>query len=263
MTEGADRRATFDEDAAGYDLGRPGYPAELYDELVARCGLGPETRVLEIGCGTGQATRELLDRGAVVTAVELGPSLAALAREKLAGRAVEVRTGAFENQPLEPASFDLAASATAFHWVDAAVALPRIADALVAGGWLALWWTIFGDPDRPDPFRAAAQPAFDRWQPRIDSQAGVDRTLSDLERIVDATETSGRFGPIERRQYAWEGQHDPGQLRQLFSTHSTMRAMPEDDRAALLDALEGLARDRFGGQVVRPYLTVLFLARRS
>ncbi len=263
MTERADRRATFDQDAAGYDLGRPGYPAELYDELVARCGLGPGARVLEIGCGTGQATRELLDRGAVVTAVEVGPRLAALAREKLAGRAVEVRTGAFEDHHLEPASFDLVASATAFHWVDAAVALPRIADALVDGGWLALWWTVFGDPDRPDPFQAAAQPAFDRWQHPADAAAGVADAHSHIERTVEAVDRSSRFGPVNRHVYAWDGHHDPVQLRRLFSTYSPVRAVPEPDRTALLDALTAIARDEFGGMVTRPYRSLLFTARRA
>ena len=188
MSDGVDRRDSFDQDAEAYDLGRPGYPPELYDHLVTACGLGPGTRVLEIGCGTGQATRDLLDRGAVVTAVELGEHLAARARHNLAGRPFEVRTGAFEDQRIEPASFDLAASATAFHWVDAAVAVPRIADALVEGAWLALWWTVFGDPDRPDPFQAAAQPAFDRWQHPADAAAGVGDALAHIEATVEAVE---------------------------------------------------------------------------
>ncbi|CAM5396715.1 hypothetical protein SMICM304S_10061 [Streptomyces microflavus] len=69
MTRGADarrdyspeesRRALlariFDEDAELYDRARPGYPPGLYDDLAELAGAGPGSRVLEVGCGTGQA----------------------------------------------------------------------------------------------------------------------------------------------------------------------------------------------------------------
>jgi len=90
-----DLRATFDEVAELYDRARPGYPPELFDDLVALAGLGPASRVLEIGCGTGQATIPLVERGLDMTCLELGQSLAAVARQRLAGRA-DVVVGDFD-----------------------------------------------------------------------------------------------------------------------------------------------------------------------
>jgi ubiquinone/menaquinone biosynthesis C-methylase UbiE len=46
----------FDEDAELYDRARPGYPTELYDDLAELAGVRTGSRVLEVGCGTGQAT---------------------------------------------------------------------------------------------------------------------------------------------------------------------------------------------------------------
>src|SRR3712207_9472293 len=77
-------RAIFDEDAERYDRARPGYPPALFDDLAALAGIGPGCRVLEIGCGTGQATVPLAERGCEVVAVELGPQMAAVARRNLA-----------------------------------------------------------------------------------------------------------------------------------------------------------------------------------
>jgi protein-L-isoaspartate O-methyltransferase len=74
------RRSTFDEAAELYDRARPGYPAALFDDLVELAGIGPGSRVLEIGPGTGQATVPLAERGCRIVAVELGPQLAAVAR---------------------------------------------------------------------------------------------------------------------------------------------------------------------------------------
>jgi len=63
------RRLRFDRDPLGYQRARPPYPAEVFEILVREFGLGPGCRVLEIGAGTGQATGELLARGADVVAV--------------------------------------------------------------------------------------------------------------------------------------------------------------------------------------------------
>ena len=76
---------TFDRVGDGYDA-RSGYPTAVFDTLSRRCGLGPGARVLEIGPGTGQATVPMLDRGAAVTAIEAGASLARRRGERTVGR---------------------------------------------------------------------------------------------------------------------------------------------------------------------------------
>src|SRR5689334_17429661 len=90
-------RTTFGEDADLYDRVRPTYPPALYDELAALLDV-PRPRVLEIGCGTGQATRPMLERGWSVQAVELSPELSRVARAKLPE--LEVITADFDTWPL-------------------------------------------------------------------------------------------------------------------------------------------------------------------
>ena len=93
-------RTTFSEAAELYDRMRPSYPRAVFEELAEFGRLGPGSRVLEIGCGTGQATLPLAQRGYRVTAVELGAELAAIARRKLASfPGVEVVVSAFEDWP--------------------------------------------------------------------------------------------------------------------------------------------------------------------
>ncbi|HZM83928.1 MAG TPA: rRNA adenine N-6-methyltransferase family protein [Candidatus Limnocylindrales bacterium] len=73
---------SFDRDAAGYYQGRPPYPQRVYDLLADNYGLAPGCQVLEVGPGSGTATDALLARGAHVTAVEPGGSLAELLRDR-------------------------------------------------------------------------------------------------------------------------------------------------------------------------------------
>src|SRR3954466_4385062 len=97
---GSDHRAlgrVFDEVPELYDRVRPGYPDELFTDLASSTGMGAGTSVLEVGCGTGQATRSLAQLGCSVTAVEPGAGLAALARQRLAAFGdVTVETSTFE-----------------------------------------------------------------------------------------------------------------------------------------------------------------------
>src|SRR5437868_10523952 len=85
-------RDGFDEVAELYDRVRPGYPDDLLDELAAALPRSPV--VVEVGPGTGQATKGLVARGASVTAVELGAHLAAVLARNLP--TVDIVIGPFE-----------------------------------------------------------------------------------------------------------------------------------------------------------------------
>ena len=80
----AEQRFTFDEIGDLYDRYRPGYPEDLFEDLLALSGISAGDRILEIGCGTGQATEPLARRGYAMSCLEPGPRLAAIARKNLA-----------------------------------------------------------------------------------------------------------------------------------------------------------------------------------
>jgi protein-L-isoaspartate O-methyltransferase len=116
----ASQRDAFDESAAIYQTARPAYPAELFDDLIAATGLQPPANLLEIGAGPGTATVDVAQRGFKITAVELGPDLAAQARRNLSGfPLVSVITSSFEAwEPPAEADYDLVYSANVWRWLD-------------------------------------------------------------------------------------------------------------------------------------------------
>src|SRR6185503_14256710 len=98
-----DHRRLFGGDPGGYDRARPEYPARVYEILTSRCGLKPGTATLEIGPGTGLATRRLLALGAdPLIAVEPDERLAAFLTERLRneGHSIEMHNQAFEDVEL-------------------------------------------------------------------------------------------------------------------------------------------------------------------
>lgn len=253
------RGLLFDTAAQQYLAGRPGYPDVVYATLVDRCGLSPQTRVLEIGAGAGQATLPLLALGARVTAVEPGAGLAAQLTTRTAGQNLDVIVSRFETVELPAQGFDLIVSATAFHWVDPAVGYPKCAQLLRPGGWLALWWTIWGDQNRSDPLHERLQPLLARKAPQLldEGAAPHQYALDVAERSAEIART-GAFGPVEQDVIRWTGRHDPQQARALFATFSPWLALPEGLKTELLNDVETIVRDDLDGIVERPYLTIMY-----
>jgi SAM-dependent methyltransferase len=129
----------FDQVADEYDRHRLTYPDALVDHVCEVAALGAGDRVLEIGCGTGQLTRDLLARGLRVSAIEPGGRLIALARQNVGDIAdVEFVHARFEDAPLPREHFRAVFSASAIHWIDPDLGWKKAAEALAPGGTLAL-----------------------------------------------------------------------------------------------------------------------------
>jgi len=250
-----DRRLSFDGAAAEYEIGRPGYPPALFEMLAERCSLSPGAHVLEIGSGPGQATEGLIEAGAIVTAVEPGERFARRLAERFE---LAVLNAFFEDVELEPESFDLAMSATAFHWVDHEIGLPKILDALRPGGWLALTWARFYDPEHPVAFTAASQPIMHRHVPEYRG------ALTPVEDESPWTERLGGAGftEVESHRHPWTRTETTEQVIARFLTHSGPLSLDETGKQALVADLRQLCDDRFDGTVPQAYVTVTHLGRK-
>ncbi|MFK4593726.1 SAM-dependent methyltransferase [Streptomyces pristinaespiralis] len=255
----------FDEDAELYDRARPGYPAELYDDLAELAGIRAGSRVLEVGCGTGQATVPLAGRGCRITAVEAGSRMAAVARRNLAGAgaaAVEVVTADFESWPLPQEPFDAVVSATAFHWIDPAVRVAKAAGALRPGGALAVVRSqhVRGGTEE---FFVEVQRCYERFDP--DTPPGLrPPPAADVDGSDHSQEVarSGRFGPTVFRRYEQDLTYTTTEYLDLLRTYSGHRALPEAARNGLLGCVAGLIDGAYGGRVTKRHLIELGVSHR-
>ncbi|SDJ78539.1 class I SAM-dependent methyltransferase [Paenibacillus naphthalenovorans] len=256
-----DNRTTFNEVAELYDRARNRYPDRLFDELVRLAGLPAEARIVEIGCGTGIATLPLAERGYSIVGVELGPRMAEVARRKLARFArVEIRTAAYEDwlPPEEP--FDLALSATAFHWIDPQVKFSKTARVLKDGGYLAVvkyHHAAGGD----ESFFERVQSCYERYMPGT----GNFRLPQPEELLSDTApfEASGLFErPVVR---TWETieTYTRQTYCELLSTYSNHIALDAASRTQLLDGIGGIIDREYGGQVRKRYIHELIIARKA
>lgn len=241
----------FEAHAAVYDRARPPYPQVLWDRLGELGVLSAGTRVVELGAGSGQATGPMRSVGATVTAVEPGATLAALLKERWPEVTVHVDTA--EGVALPEAAFDLAVVATAVHWLNLPVVLPKLHRTLVPGGHLAVWRTVFGNTAAPvTAFRERVSQIVAR-RTKVPGRPGPGEldTASGARQLT----ASGHFVTTHVEEFAWTVELTTAQVRDLFTTFSDWTA---EDVEEVARAAEGL-----GGRVLEHYLTPLIVTRRT
>ncbi len=250
-------RETFEQVPELYDRARPSYPAELFDDLVTLGGLPEGGRILELGPGTGKATLPLAERGFRVVGVELGRSLAAVARRNLARFPnVEIVNVPFE-QWVTDERFDAVVSFTAFHWIDPEAKYDKPARLLREDGALAVVDTKHVLPEDGDRFWTEVQSDYDAVVPSPDN-----RPPPHPDEIPDLTEeiaASGRFENVAVRRYLWDAPYTADEYVAVLDTYSGHRSMPEGARRELYQRIHA----RIGTSIVRKtYLFTLNVARR-
>jgi SAM-dependent methyltransferase len=252
-------RWIFDPCADEYTAVRRGYVPELIDDVVSYAALGPDDRVLEVGCGPGTATVQLAPRVPRMTCLEPGPQLAALAREAVRDLPhVEV-----VNEPLETwdgpeGAYALIAGARSFHWIAPDLRFARSARLLRPRGALALWW--HWPRHEEGGFIDDVQEAYDRWWPRDEDPSPPPRVDQRVARWVGTLEAAPELGPVEVRRYPWQRTFDAETYVRLMNTWSDHRALPHDLREGMEAHVTEII-ERSGGAVVVRYETALFLTR--
>jgi SAM-dependent methyltransferase len=254
-------REAFESAADIYESARPSYPERLFDELVELAELRPGARLLEIGCGTGKATRPLLERGFSVVCVELGMQLAEAARRNLVGHPVEIEVEPFESWKGEPESFDLVYAATAWHWVDSAVRYRKAHELLRPSGYLAFWGARHAFPADADPFFTEIQEVYDAigesyegtWPPPPPEKVPDE---------VAEIEGTGLFEQIDVRRYVWETKYTADEYITLLDTFSGHITMDVEKRKCLYREIRARIARREEPVVRRHWLAILHLARR-
>lgn len=251
------RALTFNTNARGYDRYRPTYPAALYTAILAYTPLHAGTRVLEIGIGTGQATTPFLEHGCNVTAIDPGDELALFVSNKYAEYAnfSAIQTS-FEDF-IADESYDLIYSATAFHWVDPNIGLPKAQSMLQPGGVIALFWN---HPEPQDPVHAAMQPAYERYRPHDAIREPKTFTMDDAAPRADLLREAG-FHDVCTHLMTSTRLLSTHEYVGLLNTYSDHLSMNPEDRVALEHCVASVI-DEQGGSIAIKDVVELHLGRK-
>jgi SAM-dependent methyltransferase len=235
-----ERARSFGAVAAAYESFRLGYPDELVDEVLAYA-TRPIGAALEIGAGTGKATRAFAARGIAVTATDPdGEMLAELRRHVPAS--VTVLQGAFEDLPLEP-SFDLVFAAASFHWTNPAGRWPRVAAMLNGQGVFASFGgqVHLADAALADAVRAVRSPYLGDDDVPAPDGTGIDSPMQwpGTELSESSLFTDVRQSVVERRLALTSAEYVAH-----LGTISAYLMLPQRTREEVLDRIFEVLPDR-------------------
>ena len=221
-------RLSFGNVAETYHRVRPPYSQRLLDHAQAQLELDAGSRVLDLAAGTGRLTSELVRRFGDVIAVEPNDAMRSLISDG------DMRAGSAESIPLQDASVDAVFVGEAFHWFDAAAAIGEIARVLRPRGGLAIvgvhWW------ETEPPLSDAALELLSKPYLRFSSQRGP--------RWDDFFDTSP-FEPLQYERLEDAVVLDPDALLALYSTTSSLAALPHEERNALFARVRPLLSGRY------------------
>ena len=217
-------KTTFNTAPALYEDVRPGYPAELIRDVIDFSGLEDNNRVLEIGCGTGKATRPFAERRYELVCLDIGADLIAVARESL----TEFPNVSFVEQAFEEwesnGKFDLIISATAFHWVDPKIRYLKASEVLKSNGFLAVFSNQHVRKD--EGFFVESQSLYDKYYvPLITNRPTHATDFPGVEAFQD---------PI-KRVYPWTQTYSSEQYIKLLGTYSGHIALSEENKHLLFE----------------------------
>jgi len=246
----------FADAADAYELGRPGYPPEAIEVLCDELRLAPGARVADVGAGTGKLTRALLAAGLDVVAVEPADGMRARLREELG--VVEARAGTAEALPLPDGSVDAVAVGEAFHWFDAARAVPELARVIRPGGGLGvLAHAAAGDSALEGRAWAVELNQVLRAVRPTDHPAFVQEgSLSDPIEAHDA------FGPVMRTDVTHIHRADRAAMVASVASMSFVGVMADDERRKLLEQIDRLLAAHDLETFETPLRTTVWTARR-
>jgi SAM-dependent methyltransferase len=228
---------------------------------VSLARLNDGASLLEVGCGTGQATVGFAMRGFRVVALDRSPAMVQMAHDSLHRYPdVDVRCQDFELL-VPAASYDGLVFASSYHWLDPLTRVARCASHLKPQGSL-----IILRHTHPLPYTGffeRVQQVYEQFVPEWPPPSSTTTAEEQILSIVTELEGSVFFQAVERRSLAWSRSYSTSEYQRLLASYSDHAALPPDRHFALLGAVGALIDSEFGGRVTRPYCTELLCARRT
>lgn len=249
---------TFENAAADYEQSRPEYPRALYEDIFRYKSIDKSSEVLEIGVGTGKATRPFLETGCRLTGLEPGENLAALAQKRLKTYpGFELRNERLQDFTGPEGSCDLIYAATAFHWVPAEYGYPRVRTLLKSGGAFARF-AYHAGPDKSRP--VLAEEIEKVYRAVMGGGKQPEYGEHEAQKLADTAAAYG-FEDTAYHLYRFTKDFTADQYMALLHTYSDHMALAEADRIRLFDGIYNAIR-RHGGRVTVFYIADLQLARK-
>ena len=216
------------------------------EDILALSSFPQKGKILEVGCGSGQATLPFARRGCTLVCLDIGPDLIKLAAQKCQDfPGVSFNCTSFEDWQPGEEKFDLLLSATAFHWIPPEIGYPKAASLLRNTGYLALCWNY---PPRPfTGFFQDVQEIYRQILPDWTDPNSAPALDEDIRKTENEITQTGLFEPVVVKRYPWSRDYSTAEYLTLLNTHSDHYNLEEPIKKRLFREIGALIDSQYGG----------------
>lgn len=255
---------TFDTVTSTYDKMRPGYVEDLYKKIFEYIPIDDQSKVIEVGIGSGQATEPILKTGCELTAVEYGEKFSKLCIDKFGEYSnFAIVTKKFEDTEFENDSYDLVYSATAFHWIPEEIGYSKVFSLLRNGGVFARFANHpFKDKDNI-PLADEIDRIYEQYYYKVYSEKHEPPKAFSEEKAKELANIALKYGFKDIRHYMFYRTRtfSAKEYVELLGTYSDHIAIDEEIRLEFFLKIEQ-AINNYGGTYTLYDTIDLELARK-
>lgn len=249
----------FNQAAEYYDKYRPGYPEEIIDSLISVTGITEGSDLLEIGCGSGKATEHLTGNSFNILGIDPGEDLVRIGNERFKNESVHFAKGRFEEYDFEQKKFDVVYAAQSFHWVPQPIGYQKCADALKDNGYIALFWNMYLlDDSNADKELLEISKRYGGIADFVSEYECENRIASIVSQIVG----SKLFEKPTVIRKLWKKDYTVDEFYGFALTGNRFMQNSDEDKKKAYNDIVALA-EKNGGIIQRPYLCVLYIAKKK
>jgi SAM-dependent methyltransferase len=256
------RKNWYSNVAETYNKLRPGYPPEIINGAVEIAKLPKNAKILELGCGPGNATLGFAKLGFSMTCLE--PSLEAsnLARQNCTVYPqIEIQQTTFEEWKLETGKFDAVLAATSFHWINPEFGNLKISQALQNNGALILLWNMTPQPEYE--IYQSFQEIYQKYAPFLDRYEDIQTQTEIVQSLGQKAIDSGKFKNLVSENVICKVNYDVDDFLLLLSTYTPYLKLEVETRNCLFTELRKKIETNYKGNIQITYISAFQVARKS
>jgi cyclopropane fatty-acyl-phospholipid synthase-like methyltransferase len=257
-----ENKHVFNDIISDYAIARPGYPTELFGDIIEYSKINNDAKILEIGSGPGQATEYFVKSRYSITGLELGEKQVEYLLEKYDEyQNFNALCTSFENYNCEQETYDLIISATAFHWVKPEIGYPKAYKLLKINGVMAVFWHLASIIEPKTEMMIQIRNIYRKYAPELDDYISLDEG-EDLHNLrISQIQTNNLFNNPVSKIYRWDDEYTTERYLRLMNSYSDFHDIDNDKQKAILDSVADYINCK-GGKIVVPQEVRLYMARK-